>query len=127
MHSSESARLKRSLPPPPKYFQNEDGEFIYGFEQDEDGTALMNVCRKAADSARDEGADYVIALSHLGIDASLHALDVSEVIENTSGIDVFLDGHSHSVIEGETVKNKDGRMSSSPPPEPNFPQWANLP
>lgn len=55
-----------------------------------------------------QGADYVIALSHLGIDASCTPWTSSEVIENTSGIDVFLDGHSHSVIEGETVKNKDG-------------------
>lgn len=92
----------------PKYFQNEDGEFIYGFEQDEDGTALYECVQEAADSARDEGADYVIALSHLGIDASCTPWTSSEVIENTSGIDVFLDGHSHSVIEGETVKNKDG-------------------
>ena len=108
MHSSESARLRRSLPLTPKYFQNEDGEFIYGFEQDEDGTALYECVQEAADSARDEGADYVIALSHLGIDASCTPWTSSEVIENTSGIDVFLDGHSHSVIEGETVKNKDG-------------------
>ena len=92
----------------PKYFQNEDGEFIYGFEQDEDGTALYECVQEAADSAREEGADYVIALSHLGIDASCTPWTSSEVIENTSGIDVFLDGHSHSVIEGETVKNKDG-------------------
>ena len=92
----------------PKYFQNEDGEFIYGFEQDEDGTALYECVQEAADSARNEGADYVIALSHLGIDASCTPWTSSEVIENTSGIDVFLDGHSHSVIEGETVKNKDG-------------------
>ena len=92
----------------PKYFQNEDGEFIYGFEQDEDGTALYECVQEAADSVRDEGADYVIALSHLGIDASCTPWTSSEVIENTSGIDVFLDGHSHSVIEGETVKNKDG-------------------
>ena len=92
----------------PKYFQNEDGEFINGFEQDEHGTALYECVQEAADSARDEGADYVIALSHLGIDASCTPWTSSEVIENTSGIDVFLDGHSHSVIEGETVKNKDG-------------------
>ena len=50
----------------------------------------------------------MIAVSHLGIDASCSPWTSSEVIENTSGIDVFLDGHSHSVVEGDMVKNKDG-------------------
>lgn len=92
----------------PKYFQNENGDFVYSFQQDEDGTALYECVQEAADAAREEGADYVIAVSHLGIDASCTPWTSSEVIENTSGIDVFLDGHSHSVIEGDTVKNKDG-------------------
>lgn len=92
----------------PKYFQDESGEFIYGFAQDDDGTALYECVQEAADAAREEGADYVIAVSHLGIDASCSPWTSSEVIENTSGIDVFLDGHSHSVVEGDMVKNKDG-------------------
>lgn len=93
----------------PKYFQNENGEFIYSFQQGENGTALYNCVQKAADDARDKGTDYVIALSHLGIDASCTPWTSSQVIENTSGIDAFLDGHSHSVIESETVKNKEGK------------------
>lgn len=47
----------------------------------------------------------VIAFSHLGINASCTPWTSSEVIENTSGIDVFLDGHSHSVAEGDTVNS----------------------
>lgn len=92
----------------PKYFQDETGEYIYGFCQDEDGTALYECVQESADAAKAEGADYVVAVAHLGIDESCSPWTSSEVIENTSGIDVFLDGHSHSTIESETVKNKDG-------------------
>ena len=33
----------------------------------------------------------------------------TEVITHTTGIDVMLDGHSHSVLDSERVKNKDGK------------------
>lgn len=92
----------------PKYFQDETGGYSYGFGQDQDGTALYECVQESADAARAEGADYVIAVAHLGIDESCSPWTSSEVIENTSGIDVFLDGHSHSTIESENVKNKDG-------------------
>lgn len=93
----------------PKYFQDENGEYIYGFKQGGDGADLYESVQTAADAARDEGADYVIAVAHLGIDASTSPWTSSEVIENTTGIDAVLDGHSHSTIDGEKVKNKDGQ------------------
>lgn len=92
----------------PKYFQNDQGEYIYGFRQDGDGTAFYDSVQEAVDAARGEGADYVIAVAHLGIEASCSPWTSSEMIENTTGIDAVLDGHSHSTIEGEKVKNKDG-------------------
>ena len=92
----------------PAYFQNEAGEFIYGFCQDDTGEALYACVQAAADEARAQGADYVIAAAHLGIDMSASPWTSSEVIANTSGIDAVLDGHAHQVIESEWVKNKDG-------------------
>ena len=50
----------------PKYFQDEEGEYVYGFCQDETGEALYHAVQEAVDSARDEGADVVIVLAHLG-------------------------------------------------------------
>ena len=91
----------------PAYFQDENGEFIYGFQQDEDGTALYTVVQETVDAARAEGADYVIAVGHLGIDETCTPWTSSEVIAATSGIDAFIDGHSHSVV-GEKMLNKDG-------------------
>ncbi|MBR3130106.1 MAG: bifunctional metallophosphatase/5'-nucleotidase, partial [Clostridia bacterium] len=76
--------------------------------EDETGEKLYTVTQNAVDAARADGADYVIAMSHLGIEADCSPWTSSEVINNTTGIDVCLDAHSHTVIPGETVKNKDG-------------------
>lgn len=93
----------------PVYFQNDAGEYIYGFRQDETGTALYDCVQSAVDAARAEGAQYVVAIAHLGIEAECSPWMSTELIGNTTGIDVVLDGHSHSTIEGEQVKNKDGK------------------
>ncbi len=95
----------------PAYFQDENGEFIYGFLQDKTGTGVYNAVQSAVDAARAEGAAYVIGLAHLGITADAIPWTSSEVIQNTSGIDVVLDGHSHSAIESERVKNKAGEWT----------------
>lgn len=93
----------------PAYFQDENGEYIYGFCQDEDGTALYETVQAAVDAAKEEGAEFVIALAHLGIEAGTSPWMSTELIENTTGIDVVLDGHSHSTVEEEKVKNKEGK------------------
>ncbi len=92
----------------PTYFQNEAGEFIYSFCGGNDGQDLYDAVQKAVDDAKTEGAEIVIALAHLGIDASSQPWTSSDVIVNTSGIDVVIDGHSHSVVEEERVLNKNG-------------------
>jgi len=93
----------------PKYFMNDAGEYIYFFAQDESGEKLYSTVQAAVDAAKADGADYVIALSHLGTEDDCSPWTSSEVIVNTTGIDVVLDGHSHSTWEEEHVKNKDGK------------------
>ena len=61
-----------------------------------------------SDATVAEGAEIVVALSHLGTDAASAPFTSSDLIANTTGIDVVLDGHSHSVWEGELILNKDG-------------------
>ena len=92
----------------PTYFQNEDGEFVYGFCGGGDGAELYAAVQSAVDELRADGADAVIALAHLGIDGSSAPWTSSDVIRHTTGIDAVLDGHSHSVIPGETVLNAAG-------------------
>ena len=88
----------------PSQFRNENGEIIYTFNE----SRLYELVQESIDEATEEGADYVIALSHIGYDESGELNDVTDVIENTDGLDVVLDAHSHSVIEEKIVKDKSG-------------------
>ena len=92
----------------PVYFQDENGNYVYGFCEGNEGQDFYDAVQKAVDGARAEGADYVVLQGHLGIEAECSPWTSSEVIANTTGIDVVLDGHSHSEMEQEEVLNKDG-------------------
>ena len=93
----------------PTYFQDENGNYVYGFCEDTTGEALYAAVQTAVDGARAEGARYVIVLAHLGIEEICSPWMSSELIANTNGIDVLLDGHSHSILAQEEVLNKDGQ------------------
>ena len=92
----------------PAYFQDEDGNYIYGFCQGNEGQNLYGQVQDTVDAAREAGADYVVALAHLGVDPSSSPYMSTEVIANTTGIDVVLDGHSHTVVPTQTVENAAG-------------------
>ncbi|MBR1972400.1 MAG: bifunctional metallophosphatase/5'-nucleotidase [Oscillospiraceae bacterium] len=92
----------------PAYFQDENGSYIYGISGGEDGTALYADVQTAIDAAKAEGATMVIALGHLGDDPASQPWTSEEVIANVSGLSAFIDGHSHSVVEGREVAGKDG-------------------
>jgi len=97
----------------PTHFQNEAGEYIYDFCGGNNGQELYDRVQQAVDAARQEGADYVVALGHLGDDPSSAPLTAAawtsgDVIAHTTGIDVFLDGHSHSTVPSREVANEAG-------------------
>ncbi|MBQ3478930.1 MAG: bifunctional metallophosphatase/5'-nucleotidase [Clostridia bacterium] len=92
----------------PRYFQDENGNFIYGFMQGNDGADLYEAVQRAADDARSEGADYVILLGHLGHDAVAIPYTYADVLGHTTGIDAMLDGHSHDTSK-VVMQNRDGR------------------
>lgn len=87
-------------------FRDERDSIVYTFSPREE---LYTYAQQAVDAARKEGADYVVALSHLGdVDwLEEHPSSVS-VIANTTGIDVVLDGHDHHVINDSIVLNRNG-------------------
>jgi len=88
----------------PAYFQNEAGEYIYGISAAEEMYADV---QEAIDAASAE-ADVVIALGHLGDDPT-SIPDTSEyLIANTTGLDAFIDGHSHSTVPMKEVADKAG-------------------
>ncbi|MCR4778833.1 MAG: 5'-nucleotidase C-terminal domain-containing protein [Lachnospiraceae bacterium] len=92
----------------PEYFKNEKGKYIYTFCEGNNGKDLYDEVQKNIDAVKKLGADYIIAISHLGVDPASEPWTVSKVVANTTGLDVVLDGHSHSVIEMETLKDKGG-------------------
>lgn len=92
----------------PSYFQNADGNYIYGIAAGTDGSALYNAVQVAIDSAKSEGADYIIALGHLGVDPSSEPWTSEAVIANTTGLDAFIDGHSHTTVVMKEVSDKNG-------------------
>ncbi len=92
----------------PAYFQDETGTYIYGISGGEDGAALYADVQAAIDAAKAEGATKVIALGHLGDDPASKPWTSEETIANVSGLDAFIDGHSHSTVKGTNVADKDG-------------------
>ncbi len=91
-----------------QYFQDGKGNFIYSFEEDKTGEKLYKNVQNSIDQALAEGAEYVVAIVHLGIDEISAPWRSTDLIANTKGIDVMIDGHSHSVIEGEIHKDMAG-------------------
>lgn len=91
----------------PTFFQDENGENIYGFCGGS-GEEFYSEVQAAVDGAISDGADYIVVLGHMGDYVYDGRWSSEAVIENVSGIDVFIDGHSHSVIENELITDKDG-------------------
>ena len=92
----------------PKYFM-EDGEIVYDFYSERNGDELAERVQSIVDEARSNGADYVVALTHLGSTPHYTPYDSISLIHKTNGIDVVLDGHSHSVVIEDHYPNKDGK------------------
>ncbi len=65
-----------------------------GFVQGDD---LYKVAQKMIDELRKGGADTVICLSHLGVNDESKPNRAIDLMENTTGIDFMIDGHSHTV------------------------------
>ena len=92
----------------PTYFQDANGNYIFGFCEGNNGADLYKAVQSAIDAAKAAGADYVIGLGHLGIDEQSSPWMSKVVIANTTGFDAFIDGHSHSTFS-ETIKDKSGK------------------
>lgn len=87
-----------------KYFADEEGNMLYSFCEEN----LLEVVQQNIDKARAEGADYVVVLSHLG-DKSNGSVTSLDLIAGTSGVDVVLDAHAHTLIPENRLAGKDGK------------------
>ncbi len=92
----------------PRYFQDENGSWLYGFMQDETGEKFYAAVQKAVDDARADGASYVILMAHMGNEGSASPYRYDDLITHISGADALLDGHSHDTEYAEVV-DKEGK------------------
>ena len=93
----------------PAYFMDKSQKrYIYDILGGDDGQKLYKAVQKSIDKAK-LLADYVIGLGHLGVDPSSSPWTSREVIQHTSGLDAFIDGHSHTKMECEWVKDLSGK------------------
>ena len=89
----------------PAYFQDDKGNYIYSLSAD----TYYDTFQNFIDDARNQGADYVIAVTHLGDDVNYDPINSQELAHQTDGLDVILDGHSHSLVPERTLLNKAGK------------------
>lgn len=88
----------------PKYFQDANGNYIYSFCEND----LYERVQNAVNAARAEGAEYVIAVGHLGLAGVTENWTSKAVVAATTGIDAIIDGHDHETYT-DTYTNKDGK------------------
>lgn len=65
------------------------------------GEELYQCAASQVEALKAEGCDLIVALGHLGVDESSAAAGCRSVdlVNRVSGIDLFIDGHSHTVME----------------------------
>ena len=76
-----------------------------------DGKELYACADAQVKALKEQGADLIVCLSHLGIDGSSEPYTSYDLAKNVKGIDFIIDGHSHSVItagpNGEDIQSTD--------------------
>jgi 5'-nucleotidase/UDP-sugar diphosphatase len=63
------------------------------------GDALYEAAQKQVEELKAAGADIVVLLSHLGMDEESAPNRSLDVLEKVAGIDLLIDGHSHTLLE----------------------------
>ena len=63
------------------------------------GEELFDLARAEVQMLEDAHCAYIICLGHLGIDAESAGNRSMDLLEHVDGIDLFIDGHSHSTQE----------------------------
>jgi len=87
---------------------DEQGRQLYEVRSND----MAQLIQQSVDDARDQGADYVVLLSHLGEDATEASSEwiSTRLIADTEGIDAVFDGHTHNVFVDEQTQNKNGEI-----------------
>ena len=86
--------------------KDSDGDAIYDFLADNDGQELYDRVQENVNKVREEGADYVILLSHIGMKVEQYTSE--GLLSKIDNVDAVLDGHTH-LIYNTTTKDKNSK------------------
>lgn len=64
-----------------------------------DAKDMFDCAQKQVDLLKKEGCDLIICLGHLGTDKESVGHGSIDLLKNVKGIDVLIDGHSHSTLD----------------------------
>ena len=90
----------------PSNYQDGNGNKIYDFMNRQ----LGELTNRMVEKVRSEGANYVVLIAHLGDGIVPDCKNALDIIHETQGIDVVLDGHYHTVINDSLVANSEGKV-----------------
>lgn len=65
-----------------------------------DKEEMFAIAQKQVDALKAKGCEYIICLSHLGVDEESVGRRSTDLAEAVKGIDLIVDGHSHTVMDG---------------------------
>ena len=91
---------------PNTFIEDDKVAYDFGAKTEQD---FYNLIQTNIDECKEKGADYIIALSHLGSPDTYKPFRSIDVIKNTTGVDAFLDGHAHTDLPWTKEKNKDNK------------------
>lgn len=78
------------------------------------GEALYACAQQYVDELKAAGCSLIVVLGHLGVDEQSAGNRSRDVIANTTGIDLFIDGHSHVTLN-ERVPQKHAQDAQNVP------------
>lgn len=74
------------------------------------GDELVRCAQAQADALKADGCVYIVALVHLGVDPESEPNRSTDVFSKVTGVNLVVDGHSHTQMEGGTAKTAGGAL-----------------
>ncbi len=68
------------------------------------GDELVACAQAQVDELKASGCEFIIGLGHLGVDPESEPNRSTDILAKVTGVDLFVDGHSHTEMEGDSAK-----------------------
>jgi 2',3'-cyclic-nucleotide 2'-phosphodiesterase (5'-nucleotidase family) len=89
--------------------KDENGQIIYDFLNENHNKELFEKVQQTIDKVKNEGADYVIIVAHLGIGGNIEEENTSTyLLKNLRNVNALIDGHTH-LLYNQTTPDKSGK------------------